>query len=95
MLSGEATNTNFIVFGLTRSGLKPTIYRTQGEPANHYTTDAVYQGMFYFYLLNIFITTITKVKPVSFSMSQFTLKRHFRNYPAFKEEHIILNNVLD
>jgi len=51
--------------------------------------------MFYYYLLNIFITTITKVKPVSFSMSQFTLKCHFRNYPAFKEEHIILNNVLD
>jgi hypothetical protein len=33
MLNGEATNTNFIVFGLT--------YRTRGEHANHYTTDAV------------------------------------------------------
>jgi len=32
--SGEATNTNFIVFGLTRPGL-------EGEPASHYTTDAV------------------------------------------------------
>jgi hypothetical protein len=41
MLSGEATNTNFIVFGLTRPGLKPTIYRTRGEHANHYLTDAV------------------------------------------------------
>ena len=41
MLSGEATNTNFIVFGLTRLGLEPTIYRTQGKHANHYTTDAV------------------------------------------------------
>jgi hypothetical protein len=41
MLSGEATNTNFIVFGLTRSGLEPTIYRTRGEHANHCTTDAV------------------------------------------------------
>jgi hypothetical protein len=41
MLSGEATNTNLIVFGLTRLGLKPTIYRTIGEYANHYTTDAV------------------------------------------------------
>jgi hypothetical protein len=30
MLSGEATNTNSIVFGLTR-----------GEHANHYTTDIV------------------------------------------------------
>ena len=26
MLSGEATNTKLIVFGLTRSGLEPTIY---------------------------------------------------------------------
>ena len=41
MLSGEATNINFIVFALTRSGLKPTIYCTGGEHANHYTTDSV------------------------------------------------------
>jgi hypothetical protein len=41
MLSREATNTNFIVFGLIRSGLEPTIYCTQGKHANHYTTDAV------------------------------------------------------
>ena len=27
-VSGEATNTNLIVFGLTRSGLEPTIYHT-------------------------------------------------------------------
>jgi hypothetical protein len=41
MLSGEATNTNFIVFGLTQPGLEPTIYHTRGEHANHYTTDAI------------------------------------------------------
>ena len=41
VVSGEATNTNFIIFGLIRSGLEPTIYRTGGEHANHYTTDAV------------------------------------------------------
>ena len=41
MLSGEATNTNFIVFGLTRLGLEPTIYRTRGEHANHYATDMI------------------------------------------------------
>ena len=29
MLSGEVTNTNFIVFGLTRPGLEPTIYRSK------------------------------------------------------------------
>jgi hypothetical protein len=42
MLCGEATNTNFIVCGLTLTGLKHTIYRTQGEHANHYATDAVF-----------------------------------------------------
>ena len=40
-LRGEATNTNFIVFSLTRSGLEPTFYHTWGEHANHYTTNAV------------------------------------------------------
>ena len=40
MLSEEAINTNCIVFGLTRLGLEPTIYRTRREPANHYATDA-------------------------------------------------------
>ena len=29
------------LFGLTRPGFEPTIYRTRGEHANHYTTDAV------------------------------------------------------
>ena len=43
VLSGEATHTNFIVFDLSRSMLKPTIYCTRGEHANNYTTDAVYK----------------------------------------------------
>jgi hypothetical protein len=42
MLSGEAANTNFIVFGLTQLGLELTIYCTQGEHTNHYATDVVY-----------------------------------------------------
>ena len=37
----ETTNANFIAFRLTRSGFEPTIYRTRGEHANHYTTDTV------------------------------------------------------
>ena len=45
MISGEATNTNFIVFGLTQPGLKSTIYRTRGEHANHYATDAVFMNI--------------------------------------------------
>ena len=40
VLSREATNAKFIVFALTRTGLEPTIYRTQGEHGNHYTTGA-------------------------------------------------------
>ena len=41
MHSGEATNTNFIVFGLTQLGLEPMTYRTRYEHANLYTTDTV------------------------------------------------------
>ena len=37
---GEAANTDFIVFGLTRIWLEPTIYHTRGEHANHYITNA-------------------------------------------------------
>jgi hypothetical protein len=38
VLTGEVTNTNCIVFGLTRSWLEPTIYHKR---ANRYTTDVV------------------------------------------------------
>jgi len=41
VFNGEATNTHFIVFGLNRSVLGPTIYRTRGEHTSHNTTDAV------------------------------------------------------
>ena len=41
VLSGEAANANFIIFGLTQPGLKLTIYHTQGKHANHYTTNVV------------------------------------------------------
>jgi hypothetical protein len=51
MLSGEAANTNLIVFGLTESGLESTIYCTQDEHVNHYTTDAVK-------IVSIIITTL-------------------------------------
>jgi hypothetical protein len=37
VLSGAATNTNVIVFGLTRLRLDPMIYHTQGKHASHYT----------------------------------------------------------
>ena len=41
MLGGDATDTSFIVFGLTRTGLDATINRTRGKHANHYPADSV------------------------------------------------------
>ena len=37
MVSGEATNTDLIVFGVNRSGHEHTIYCTRGEHDNQYT----------------------------------------------------------
>jgi hypothetical protein len=53
VLSGEESNTNSIVYGLTRLGLKPYIYHTQGEHANHYTTDVVEH--FYIYRTSLYV----------------------------------------
>ena len=41
ILSGKATDTNFIDLGLNRPGPELTIYRTQCQHANHYTIDEV------------------------------------------------------
>jgi len=38
MLSREATNTKCIVFGLTRSGLEPTIYHTTITPQMQFSS---------------------------------------------------------
>jgi hypothetical protein len=40
VLGGEATHINFAVFGGTRPGLEPAIYRYRGGHTNHYITDA-------------------------------------------------------
>ena len=48
MLCEEATNTNFIVFGLTRPVLEPTIYRTRDEQANRYAIDVVLDDLVLF-----------------------------------------------
>jgi hypothetical protein len=52
MISGEATDTNFTVFGLTQPGLKPTIYHTRSEHANPYATDAAKLNLNAFYCIN-------------------------------------------
>ena len=60
MLSGEATNTYFIVFGLTWSGLEHTIYHTQGEHANHYTNDVVTIQNIYEIINNLIMAVYTE-----------------------------------
>ena len=57
MLSGEATNTNFIVFGLTRPGIDPTIYRNRGEHANNHTNDTFLTIMTALYNNNVLYHT--------------------------------------
>ena len=53
VFSGEATDTNFTVFGLTQWELEPTIYCTRGKHANQYTTDTVqYPGRHMFSFVN-------------------------------------------
>jgi hypothetical protein len=42
VINGEAIHTNLIVFGLTRPGLKPMVYRTREEQANHHTINMVF-----------------------------------------------------
>jgi hypothetical protein len=44
----EKQHIPMLVFGLTRLGIDPTIYRTRGEHANHYASDAVCVFFFFF-----------------------------------------------
>jgi hypothetical protein len=37
----DLPTTNFIVFGLTQTGLEPTIYHTRGEHPKHYITNTL------------------------------------------------------
>ena len=41
LLNAETANINFIVLGLTRSGLDPTIYPTHSKHTNHYIIGVV------------------------------------------------------
>ena len=54
--------TNSIVFGFTRSGLEPTIYRTRDEHADNYTTDAV----FYYNEVNYKLCISKHINPTRF-----------------------------
>ena len=76
MLTIETTNTNFIVFALTRPGLKPTIYHTIGEHTNHYATDAVLTDLMYLPLFKIFLKTSSGVSSLKGGIPVKNSKRH-------------------
>jgi cytochrome c biogenesis factor len=76
------TVTNLIFFCLTRPQFAPTFYRTRGEHANHYATDAV--PYFYF----IFIIFLIKI---SYCPSIYYLKtKNSTEWSWFCIELIIL-----
>jgi len=60
MLREEAANTSFIVFSFTQPGIKLTIYATQGEQHNYYTTKAVT-------IFEAIITITTNIQYIGFS----------------------------
>ena len=70
--SEETTTAKFIIFGLTRPVLEPTIYHTLGEHTNNYTTDPVlihyvilvvemYLYTCYTYIYTLYITVCLKL----------------------------------
>jgi len=65
MLTREAVNNSCIVFCVTRSGLEPTIYRTQGELANHHRSSYIICTSFHVYniltCINMFLFEMTLV----------------------------------
>ena len=74
MLSGEAINTIFLVFGLTRPELEIPIYRTRGEHANHYATDAVVHGIDSLLMMQSFICIIYIVSFLNICQKVFRWK---------------------
>ena len=58
MLSSEATNIKFMVFGATQSGFEPTIFLTRGEHAIPYMVETLFVHskifiIFYFFTVAV------------------------------------------
>ena len=66
MCLAEKKQIRISVFGFTLSGPKPTIYRTRGEHANHYITDAVLRNRnSYIDSLMVFNATFNNISVMS------------------------------
>ena len=86
MLSREATNTNFKVFGLTRPWIEPTTLLTQGEhltntPPSRSGFNNTYDE-FYFVSLNTFMYFGTYWK----LHNAYTDKHVYRGHPLKKKQ---------
>jgi hypothetical protein len=64
--------TNVIFFCLTRPQFVPTIYRTWGEHANHYATDAV---PYFYFLFIIFLIKISYCPSIYYLKTKINLKQ--------------------
>ena len=70
---------NFAVFCLTRPELEPTIYRTRGEHANHYTTDEVIYNRNKLYIASSRNTLYNKFQCEKFKMKNNNKYKMFLN----------------
>lgn len=61
-------------FSLTRHGLKPKIYRTQGEYSNNYTTLSFFLIIWlYMYMFDCLLITINTILPCLLDFGMFDL----------------------
>ena len=89
MLREKATFTNFIVFGLTRSGLKSTIYCTRGEHTNHCITDAVQVAFGEIGLVRetlIYADFVFQIYSLEIHFQDYFFPSHFVVYLVIKED---------
>jgi hypothetical protein len=83
-------NTNFKVFGLTRSGLEPTIYRTRDEHANYCTTDAVTSNL-------SFPIAPAEVPPITYNLvgNSITSDNNYQQHFSIEWKHKFLMDYFE
>jgi hypothetical protein len=89
VLGREATHTNVIVVGLTRSWFEPTMYCTRGQHTNHYTTNVVLRFVFEktldtnrhkSFILRFNFYPLTRMSKGKVLLSSSLSKEHFQRF---------------